>query len=186
MRKPGKLWLWIVHAFLFLSIFVVITYSFNATKYMPAWKGFALKWYSQLFGNTALIDAVVNTPPMAALAASLATLFGVFAAPCLKRTKFPGRQLLCASLYVLTVPPEMVMGISLPIFFISVKLSLGLVSMLIVYTTLGLLSVALTISACLAEFDEHLVEAACDLGATEAQAFRCVILSVIMPVAVAG
>ena len=138
MRKLGKLWLWIVYAFLFLPIFVVIVYSFNAAKYTSAWKGFTLKWYSQLFGNAALIDAVVNTLSVAALAASLATLLGVLAALCLKRTEFPGRQLLHASLYVLTVSPEMVMGISLLIFFISVKLPLGFVSMLIAHTTLGL------------------------------------------------
>ena len=34
MRKLGKLWLWIVYAFLFLPIFVVIAYSFNAAKYI--------------------------------------------------------------------------------------------------------------------------------------------------------
>ena len=186
MRKLGKLWLWIVYAFLFLPIFVVIAYSFNAAKYTSAWKGFTLKWYSQLFGNAALIDAVVNTLSVAALAASLATLLGVLAALCLKRTEFPGRQLLHASLYVLTVSPEMVMGISLLIFFISVKLPLGFVSMLIAHTTLGLPFVALTVLARLAEFDEHLVEAARDLGATEAQAFRYVILPVIMPAVVAG
>ena len=178
MRKLGKLWLWIVYAFLFLPIFVVIAYSFNAAKYTSAWKGFTLKWYSQLFGNAALIDAVVNTLSVAALAASLATLLGVLAALCLKRTDFPGRQLLHASLYV--------MGISLLIFFISVKLPLGFVSMLIAHTTLGLPFVALTVLARLAEFDEHLVEAARDLGATEAQAFRYVILPVIMPAVVAG
>ena len=59
MRKLGKLWLWIVYAFLFLPIFVVIAYSFNAAKYTSAWKGFTLKWYSQLFGNAALIDTAV-------------------------------------------------------------------------------------------------------------------------------
>lgn len=38
MRKLGKLWLWIVYAFLFLPIFVVIVYSFNAAKYTSNWK----------------------------------------------------------------------------------------------------------------------------------------------------
>ncbi len=186
MRKLGKLWLWIVYAFLFLPIFVVIAYSFNAAKYTSAWKGFTLKWYSQLFGNAALIDAVVNTLSVAALAASLATLLGVLAALCLKRTEFPGRQLLHASLYVLTVSPEMVMGISLLIFFISVKLPLGFVSMLIAHTTLGLPFVALTVLARLAEFDEHLVEAARDLGASPAQAFFTVTLKLTMPGLLSG
>ena len=61
-----------------------------------------------------------------------------------------------------------------------------LLALLIAHTTLGLPFVALTVLARLAEFDEHLVEAARDLGATEAQAFRYVILPVIMPAVVAG
>lgn len=95
MRKLGKLWLWIVYAFLFLPIFVVIVYSFNAAKYTSAWKGFTLQWYSQLFGNAALIDAVVNTLSVAALAAFAGDAARrPHAALCLKRTEFPGRQLL--------------------------------------------------------------------------------------------
>ena len=76
----------------------------------------------------------------------------------------------------------MVMGISLLMFFIWVNIPLGFLTMLIAHTTLGLPFVALTVLARLAEFDEHLVEAARDLGATEAQAFRYVIL----PAVVAG
>ena len=185
MRKLGKLWLWIVYAFLFLPIFVVIAYSFNAAKYTSAWKGFTLKWYSQLFGNAALIDAVVNTLSVAALAASLATLLGVLAALCLKRTEFPGRQLLHASLYVLTVSPEMVMGISLLIFFISV------------------VAARVRVHAHRAHDARPALRGPGPFwrawpnststwggrprsGATEAQAFRYVILPVIMPAVVAG
>ena len=171
---------------MYLPIFVVVAYSFNAAKYTSTWKGFTLKWYALLFGNAALMDAVVNTLAVAALAASFATLLGVLAALCLKRTRFPGRRLLHASLYVLTVSPEMVMGISLLMFFIWVNIPLGFLTMLIAHTTLGLPFVALTVLARLAEFDEHLVEAARDLGATEAQAFRYVILPAIMPAVVAG
>lgn len=133
-----------------------------------------------------LIDTVVNMLSVAALAALLATLSGVLAALCLKRTEFPGRQLLHTSLYILAVSPEMVMGISLFIFFISVKLPLGFVSILITYMTLGLPFVAPTVLARLTELDEHLVEVARDLRATEAQAFRYVILPMIMSVVIAG
>ncbi len=93
MRALGKIWMWLVYAFLFLPIFVVVAYSFNAAKYTSTWKGFTLKWYALLFGNAALMDAVVNTLAVAALAASFATLLGVLAALCLKRTRFPGRRL---------------------------------------------------------------------------------------------
>ena len=78
------------------------------------------------------------------------------------------------------------MGISLLIFFIALHLPLGFLTLLIAHTTLGLPFVALTVLARLAEFDEHLVEAARDLGASEAQAFRHVILPGIMPAVMAG
>lgn len=93
MRKLGKLWLWIVRCVPVSAHLCGDRVFLQRRQYTSAWKGFTLKWYSQLFGNAALIDAVVNTLSVAALAASLATLLGVLAALCLKRTEFPGRQL---------------------------------------------------------------------------------------------
>ncbi|MEG2004593.1 MAG: spermidine/putrescine ABC transporter permease PotC [Bilophila sp.] len=186
MRRLGKIWLWVVYAFLYLPLFIMVAYSFNAAKYTADWRGFTLDWYRQLMSNAPLVDAALNSLSVASLAASLATALGVLAPLCLRRTRFPGRKVLHGSIYVLTVSPDIVMGISLLIFFIAVKIPLGFMTLLIAHTTLGLPFVVLTVLARLVEFDEHLVEAARDLGASEGQAFRHVILPIIMPSVLAG
>ncbi len=186
MRKLAKLWLGLVYAFLYLPILLVIVYSFNAAKYSTAWRGFTLKWYELLLRNDTLLDAALNSLIVGALSATLATILGVLAAIALRRYRFPGRKILHGSVYVLTVSPDIVMGISLLIFFISFSMELGFLTLLISHTTLALPFVAITVLARLAEFDESVVEAARDLGATEWKAFYHVILPLIRPAVLAG
>lgn len=186
MRRLGVIWLWIVYIFLYLPIAIVVIYSFNAAKYTSDWKGFTLQWYQQLINNTPLIDAAFNSLSVAALSATLATFLGVLAALCIKRYNFPGRRVLYSSIYILTVSPDIVMGISLLIFFIFFHITLGFLSLLIAHTTLSLPFVVLTVLTSLSEFDEQLVEAARDLGASESQAFRYIIFPLIMPSVIAG
>ncbi len=186
MRTLGKIWLWVVYAFLYLPILVVIVYSFNDARYSTEWKGFTLRWYEQLAGNRPLLDAVLNSLSVAAFSATLATILGVLAALCIRRYRFPGRKLLHGILYVLTVSPEIVMGISLLMFFIVCKIELGFLTLLIAHTTLSLPFAAVTVLARLVEFDERLVEAARDLGASESQAFFKVVLPLISPAVAAG
>ncbi len=186
MHKLARLWLTLVYAFLYLPIILVIVYSFNAAKYSTDWRGFTLKWYELLLRNETLLEAALNSLLVGALAATLATVLGVLAAIALRRYRFPGRKVLHGSIYVLTVSPDIVMGISLLIFFISISLELGFLSLLISHTTLALPFVAITVLARLAEFDESMVEAARDLGASEWKAFYHVILPLIRPAVLAG
>lgn len=186
MRLLGKIWLWVVYAFLYVPILVVVVYSFNNGRYSTDWKGFTLRWYEQLAANRPLVDSVFNSLSIAGLSATLATILGILAAVCLKRYRFPGRKLLHGAIYVLTVSPEIVMGISLLIFFIACRVEPGFLTLLIGHTTLAFPFAAVTVLARLSEFDERLVEAARDLGATEAQAFLRVVLPLISPAVAAG
>jgi len=186
MRTLGKIWLWLVYAFLYIPIFVVIIYSFNNGRYATSWKGFTLRWYEVLANNHQLIDSVINSLSVAVVSATLATFLGVLAALCIHRYRFPGRKLFHATLYVLTVSPEIVMGIALLMFFIVCRIPLGFLSLLVAHTTLALPFAAITVLARLSEFDESLIEAARDLGASEWQAFRLVILPMLRPAVAAG
>ena len=181
-----RAWLWLVYAFLYVPILVVIVYSFNNAKYSTAWKGFTWKWYAQCLNNTSLIDAALNSLSVGTLSATLATILGTLAAITLQRHSFSGKRLLYGGIYVLTVSPDIVMGISLLIFFIAVRLPLGFVSLVTAHLTLALPFVILTVLARFAQFDNSLIEAAKDLGATEYKAFRHIILPLIMPSVAAG
>ena len=181
-----RAWLWLVYAFLYVPILVVIVYSFNNAKYSTAWKGFTWKWYAQCLNNTSLIDAALNSLSVGTLSATLATILGTLAAITLQRHSFSGKRLLYGGIYVLTVSPDIVMGISLLIFFIAIRLPLGFVSLVTAHITLALPFVILTVLARFAKFDNSLIEAAKDLGATEYKAFRHIILPLIMPSVAAG
>lgn len=176
----------LVYAFFYLPLFVVFVYSFNQNKYTTNWGGFSLRWYETLSKNTALLDAALNSLMVAACAATLATLLGTITALSLKRYRFPGRKSLYIAVFMLTVSPDIVMGISLLIMFIALKMELGFVTILLAHTTLCAPFVAVTVLARLEEFDEHLIEAARDLGASEAGAFRYVLLPLTAPAVAAG
>jgi len=51
----------LVYAFLYFPLVVMGVYSFNASKYSIAWKGFSTTWYLKLLGNTQLLDAALHS-----------------------------------------------------------------------------------------------------------------------------
>ncbi|MDR1360024.1 MAG: spermidine/putrescine ABC transporter permease PotC [Deltaproteobacteria bacterium] len=181
-----RLYTWLIYAFFYFPLLVMFLYSFNSNKYTTNWGGFSLKWYASLFQNTAILDAAVNSLLVATCAASLATLLGALAALCLKRYRFPGRRALAIGILLLTVSPDIVMGISFLILFIACSVSLGFFTLLVSHTALCAPFVTVTVLARLAEFDERLMEAARDLGASEAGALVHILLPLTAPAVAAG
>ncbi|MDR0338722.1 MAG: spermidine/putrescine ABC transporter permease PotC [Desulfovibrio sp.] len=186
MRSLKRAYMGLVYAFFYLPLFVVFVYSFNSGKYTTNWGGFSTRWYESLVSNSALLDAALNSLMVAVCAASLATFLGTLTALSVKRYHFPGRRVMYGGIFLLTVSPDIVMGISLLVMFIALKMELGFVTILLAHTTLCAPFVAVTVLARLEEFDEHLIEAARDLGASEAAAFRHVLLPLAFPAIAAG
>lgn len=184
-RSPYA-YMWLVYAFLYIPIIVVIVYSFNNARFSTNWNGFTMKWYYQLFKNQGLIDAAVNSLVVAVCSATMATTLGSLAALCIHRFKFAGRKLLAGSIYMLTISPDIVMGISLLIFFIAIKVQLGFTTLMIAHITLSMPFVTLTVLARLSEFNENVLEAARDLGASEAKSYLYVLLPMTLPAVAAG
>lgn len=186
IKQLSRLYLWLVYVFLYAPIFIVMAYSFNNARFATDWRGFTWKWYASLFSNRQIMDAALNTLTVATLAATCAAILGTLAALVLHRYRFRGRKVLHGSIFVLTVSPDIVMGIAMLMFFIAANIELGFLTLLIAHITLCLPFVAVTVLTRLAEFDENIVEAAKDLGATESRAFRHIILPMIMPAVAAG
>jgi spermidine/putrescine transport system permease protein len=184
LLKTGYLAL--IYAFFYVPLLVVFLYSFNDGKYTSNWQGFSLRWYEALFHNSAILDAALNSLLVAVCASSLATLLGTLAALTVKRYRFFGRKTLHVAVVMLTVLPDLVMGISLLIMFIALHLELGFLTVLLAHTALCAPFVTVTVLARLEEFDEFLIEAARDLGASESRAFKHVLLPLTMPAVAAG
>lgn len=186
MRTVKTLYAFMIYILLYLPIGVLILYSFNASKYSTAWKGFTLGWYEKLWHNGGLIEAAVHSMTIAFISSTVATALGTLGAVALYRYRFFGKRFLESLVYILIVSPEIVMGISLLMLFSALSMPLGFWSLLAAHVTLSLPFVIVTVASRLAGFDPRIIEAAKDLGAGELRTFRSVIVPNILPAVAAG
>jgi spermidine/putrescine transport system permease protein len=172
--------------FLFLPLFVLILYSFNESKGM-GWTRFSLVWYEKLFFDSAdLWRAFQYSAIIAFASAATATVIGTLGAIGVNWYKFKLRSYVQAITFLPMILPEIIIGVSLLVFFAGVGLKLGLVTIYIAHTTFNLPFVFLMVMARLDEFDYSIIEAAHDLGASERQTLLRVIVPVCMPGIVSG
>ncbi len=173
---------WAVIGFLFLPLFVLVFYSFNASR-QAQWQGFSLVWYQKLFlSSPELWRAFMNSAIIAFGSAFMATVIGTLAAVGTARYSFKLKNLVSTMSFIPMILPEIVVGVSLLIFFAGIGLKLGLVTVWIAHTTFNLPFVYLLVSARLEESDPSIIEAARDLGANEMQ----ILFRVILPMALPG
>ena len=175
-----------VFAFLYLPIVLLVVYSFNDSRLNLYWAGFTTKWYGLLFGNEVLLRAFQNSLIVAAATTTLAVIIGTSAAWLLYRYRFPAQQTLGLLIFIPMVMPEVLMGVSLLVLFVSLGVPLGYGTLIIAHTTFCFPFVLVGVQARLQGIDPSLEEAAMDLGATPLKAFWLVIVPYLMPAIVAG
>ena len=177
----------LVYGFLFAPIVVLIVFSFNNSRRTFVWRGATLDWYPRLFANEDLLDALVVSLQVAAVAVVVATVLGSLLGLGLARLRFRGSGAAETLLLLPMVTPEIIMGISLLIFFFQVFGAVGSIGQIsIAHITFCISYVAVTVRARAAGMDPKLEEAARDLGASAWGAFRYVTVPLILPAVVAG
>jgi spermidine/putrescine transport system permease protein len=170
-----------VIVFLFAPLAVLFIYSFNSSR-SGSWNGFSFIWYEKLFmGSGELWHAFGNSAIIALSSAFAATLLGSLAAVGTSRYSFWYRPYVRSMSFIPMIMPEIIVGVSLLVFFAGIGLKLGLITVWIAHTTFNLPFVFLLVSARLEEFDPSIIEAARDLGASEIQTLLRVILPITMP-----
>lgn len=173
-------------AFLFIPLLVIVVYSFNASKGMN-WSGFSLIWYKKLFfDSTKLWNSFRNSLFIALTSAIVSTILGTLAAIGVHWYRFIGRIYVQTISFLPMILPEVIIGISMLIFFSAINVPLGMITIFIAHTTFCLPFVFLLVLARLDEFDYSIIEAAYDLGATEKQTLFKVIIPAIMPGIISG
>ena len=186
LRWLKQLYLWLVYAFLYLPIGVLVVYSFNASKNPYIWGGFSGQWYTKLWQNEALIGAAVNSLLLAVCSAALSTLIGTLTAIALHRYRFRGKRVLNGMLFVVMMSPDIVLAISLLALFILLGVQLGYLSLLLAHITFCLPFVVVTVYSRLSGFNPQILEAARDLGASELRTILTVLVPIIFPAVLAG
>jgi len=177
----------LIYAFLFAPIVVLILFSFNNSRRTFVWHGFTLDWYPKLFENADLLDALRVTMIVAVVAVIVSTILGSLLGLGLARLRFRGSGATETLLLLPMVTPEIIMGISLLIFFFQLFGGVGSIGQIsIAHITFCISYVAVTVRARAAGMDPKLEEAARDLGASAWGAFRYVTVPLILPAVIAG
>jgi spermidine/putrescine transport system permease protein len=127
------------------------------------------------------MEAAYHSLAIAVCAATVATLIGALAAIAFKRYRFPGRRILQGTIMTLMMAPDIILAISLLVLFVVIGISLGFWSLLLAHITFCLPFTMMTVSARIQGFDPFLLDAARDLGASEGQLLRRVVLPVLRP-----
>jgi spermidine/putrescine transport system permease protein len=185
--RRRSLWLWIAalagYAFLYLPLLIVIVYSFNDSRLNAEWVGFTLDWYRKLFVHEEMLTAAANSLLIGSVTSLVSTVLGTMAGFAMYRYRLRLLPLLVLAPIAI---PEILMGVSLLIFFVMLNFTLGLLSVTLAHIAFCIGFVAIVVRSRLAGMDESLTEAARDCGATPWEAFRYVTLPLIMPGVVAG
>lgn len=199
MKKNGlwdRLFMALVFLFLYAPIFVLIVFSFNATKSRSVWAGFSLQWYVRLFSDETIMDALQTTLLVSALASIIACVAGTAAAIGIYAMKRKMRGVVMSVNNIPLTNADIVTGVSLSLLFVlsinvfnrtlGTHLELGFWTLLISHITFDIPYVILSVLPKLRQLDPNIYEAAQDLGATGIVAFRKVILPDLTPGIVNG
>ena len=173
----------LVYIFLYLPIFLLIAYSFNDSRIGITWVGFTMKWYKILFADTQLIDAARNSVIIALIASTVSVILGTFAGVALHKYKVP---YLSTLVMIPVAAPELLVGVSLLLFFLLINFTLGMVSIILAHTAFCLSFVTIVVKTRMHGMDDSLMDAARDLGASPSRAFISVLIPTILPGVIAG
>lgn len=187
----------LLFGFLYLPVVILIVFSFNDTRSIAVLTGFSTEWYTTLAANEELLDAARNSLLVGLITTLAATIIGTLTALAMDRYRFKLRTAFDANLYLPIVIPEIVMGISLLLFFnqalfpflnniFGIRASTGLHTITLSHIAFDIPFVYVIVRARLADFDKTLEEAASDLGADEWQTFQRVTLPLLMPGIIGG
>jgi spermidine/putrescine transport system permease protein len=180
----------LVFLFLYAPIAVLILFSFNSSRSTQVWSGFSFEWYGQLLADPTILQAFRTSLTVGVIATLIATVIGTMTALALSRHRFRGQSAADTAIYAATVMPEIVVGVSLLVFFVSVfipmGIQLGITTIVIAHVAFTISFVTIVVRARLAGMDRSVEEAAQDLGASPLQTFFRVTLPLILPGVMAG
>lgn len=187
-----RTWVGATLLFLYAPLIVLIIFSFNDSKRNVMWKGFTLKYYEKALNNSSLVEALVNSLTIALLATIISVVMGALAGVMLWRFRFPFKGAVEGIMSLPIIVPEICLGVAMLIFFASIKWPVGLPwplnlsAITIAHVTFCFPFVAMVVRSRMASFNREQEEAAKDLGASEWQTFRDVLLPHMKPGLIAG
>ncbi len=181
-----KIYIGLIILFLYAPIGTLMVLSFNASKTRAKWGGFTLKWYSSLFQNRDIMQALGNTLSIALISSLVAVIIGTIACIAMQRMKKSTRNVLLGITNIPMLNADIVTGISLMLLFISLGFRFGYGTILLSHITFNIPYVILSIMPRIRQLNPSTYEAALDLGASHFTAFFKVVFPDLLPGILSG
>ena len=165
----------------------MILFSFNESRLVTVWGGFSTKWYGELMNNQGIKDAAWVTFKVAFVSSTVATFLGTIAGLVMSRFgKFGGRTLFSGMIYAPMVMPEVILGLSILLTFITLSIDRGVLTVTLAHITFSMCYVSVIIQSRMSSYDESINEAALDLGCTPLRTFLLITFPIILPAIISG
>ncbi len=175
-------YIFLVLAFLYAPILLLVVYSFNASKEIGTWStewNFSL--YEMLFSNEKILKAVYNTLILAFVSATIATVLGTVGAIGTFYSKKRVQKLMGGATQIPVISAEIVTALSLAMIFVFFGFYRTWASLIIAHVVICFPFVYLNVLPKLKQLNPNLYEAGLDLGATPTKALFSIILPEILP-----
>ena len=167
-----------LYLFLYVPLIILIVFSFNDNRLGFDWVGFTTRWYVSVWKNQemwrSLHTSLVVACSSVVLCLSMSTLFVFYGTRSFVRRAM-------ALFYGNLAIPEIVLAVGLMSLFYFFSVPLSISTLIAAHTVLGLGYVVPIVHDRYVELDNRFVEASMDLGATQWQTFRRVVLPLLFP-----
>ena len=167
---------------LFGPVLMLAVFSFNDSPIIALpWSGFTTHWYHEAWNNPEAKDAVIHSLSVALIVMAISIVLGTLAAWGLTRLRFRGRGAIAGVHGAVLIVPWLLIGVSGLIFFSQLGIPLSLTTVALMQLVVTFPLVVAIITAGLVRFNRSLEEAAVDLGASQLQMLRYVVLPQLAP-----
>ncbi len=175
--------LWII-----IPIFFIFSMAFTTPEAVRAYPKSVLPFIPFSFetmrfflNSEGIIPGLINSIIVAVITLVLSTLIAAPAGYAISRYFFKGRDFFRLSILAVRAFPIVVLSIPLAVLFINVGIFDSIYSLALMHTALALPTTVLVIGSVFASIPYELEEAAQVFGCTPLQAFRHVVLPLVLP-----
>jgi ABC-type spermidine/putrescine transport system permease subunit II len=187
----------LVFAFLYAPIAIVVVFAFNGGRQVLNWEGFSTRWFGEALADPSITEPFRNSLVIALGNAVLACVLGTALALAVSRLRPHARSSIDAVVYMTLVTPEIVFGIAALMFFVQASnqlVAIGLIDeplrgmwkILVAHVVFNASVVALVVRARFVGMGQTLEEASFDLGVGPLRTFARVTLPRLGPAILAG
>ena len=172
----------LVALFILFPLGLVVLVSFTPADILKLPEGtYSLRWYREILKHPDFIEAFFRSLALAFVSSTISTLLGTLGIIALVRFRFKGRDLIDTFFMSPLMIPQLVIGISVLIFFSNLRVREGFFTMTIAHIILTFPFIVRIVSVSLRGVDVTLESAAQNLGANRLKTFLYITLPLIKP-----